>query len=105
MTAPYWSLPYLLSSVPILMILTRTMQPSGGEARRSRMYYKSSLVLLLIWEALDLVSLFLSSQQELLSNLINRFGFVVVSLIVFFFVLSSVRLLRMPKSFELLFVG
>ncbi len=105
MTAPplYWSLPYLISSVPILMILKRTMQSSGSEASSSKMYYKSSLILLLIWEALALANLFLPSQQELLSNLINRIVFVVVSLVVFFFVLSSVRILRAPKPLELLF--
>ncbi|HUK49767.1 MAG TPA: hypothetical protein VLV18_01930 [Terriglobales bacterium] len=102
MTAPYWSLPYLVSSVPILMILTRTVQPASGAAGKSRVYYKSSLLFLLFWEGLAMVNLFLPMEQQLFSNLVNRLMFVSVSLVVFFFVLSSNYLQGIPTRLQIL---
>ncbi|HUK27397.1 MAG TPA: hypothetical protein VLV31_03150 [Candidatus Acidoferrales bacterium] len=100
MTAPYWSLPYLVSSVPILMILTRTVQPTTGAAGRGRAFYRTSLFFILVWEALDLVNLFIPLGENLTSNLINRLLFVSVSLVVCFFVLSSIYLQGTPRLFQ-----
>ena len=102
MTAPYWSLPYLVSAVPILMILTRTTQPATGAAQRSRLCYKSSLLFILAWEAFDLVALYLPPDQQLASNILTRLVFFCVSMVVGLFALSSIYLQGSPEVYEYL---
>jgi uncharacterized membrane protein YiaA len=100
-----WSVLYVISAIPTLVILQRVRETKSSEAKTSRLYYSACLTSLLAWTTLDFLLPNLPEEQALLAAGINRLVFLMVSVSVFLFVTSSIYFTRAPRAVERLFVG
>lgn len=100
-----WSVFYLISALPTLVILQRIRETRSSEAKTSRLYYSACLTSLVAWTTLDFVMTNLPEGQALLAAGINRLIFLMVSISVFLFVTSSIYFTRPPAAAERLFVA
>lgn len=105
MTVQTWSWIYLVSAVPTFMILMRTSRIKGAAAKLSRRYYSACISFLLVWTALDLVATSLPKDMGVVAAIVNRAIFIIVPIVVYCFVTSTIYFTRAPQIPETIFVG
>ncbi len=96
---------YVVSALPTILLLSKVMRISSGEAKLSRRYYSLCLISVLIWTGLAVVIRNVTPDFRVVAEAVTRLTFVVVSLAIFFFVMSSIYFARSPRDSEAVFVA
>ncbi len=96
---------YVVSALPTILLLSRVMKIPTKEAKTSRTYYELCLASVLLWTFFGIVVRNLVPAAAFVASVMTRLTFIVVSLAIFFFVMSSIYFARSPLSLEAVFVA
>src|SRR5437879_2525872 len=100
-----WTILYILIMVPTAILLSKIIKTSSEEAsKKSRKLYSLFLISVLVWTGLDFLMINLPSDQILLAGILNRLSFIITSIVVFFFAMSTFYFSSTPPMLEILFL-